>query len=219
MDRNFCKILKQLRLEAGKTQEEMSKLIGIKRSTYGEYERGRITPPIDKLEHIAKVFDVTPAHMMGWKQEAIASSGEILKQLTVNMDEQEAKVIADIHAVNVVAGNTLKYYRTQNKKTLEEMSEELHIPVILLTQYENGSRKIPFEIVQKLADYFHIDTTLLIGLDLKKKDESNNDFKESVQLLGMVEKWNKEIGRVHFTDDELDELINFAKYLLSKRNT
>lgn len=57
--------LKALRNEAGKTQEEMSKLIGISRSTYAEYERGKNKPPIQKLQIIADYFGVTVDYLMG----------------------------------------------------------------------------------------------------------------------------------------------------------
>lgn len=218
MNHIYSERLKKLRNNKGKTQDDMAQILGIKRSTYGEYERGKIKPPFDKIMQIAKYFDVSPSYIMGWQQEAIESAAEMQRELLKYEDEQEAKVLSDIHAVNLVVGNTLQYYRTQNHKTLEEMSEELGIPSNLLAQYEAGLRKIPFDIVQKIADYFHIDTTLLIGLDLKKKSEEENDFTETMRLLEMVKKWNEAIGRVHFKDEELEELINFANFIIYKRN-
>lgn len=43
----------------------MSKLLKIQRSTYGEYERGRITPPMDKIRFLANYFDVSVDYLMG----------------------------------------------------------------------------------------------------------------------------------------------------------
>lgn len=47
------------------TQDEMSKLLKIQRSTYGEYERGKITPPMDKINFLANYFDVSVDYLLG----------------------------------------------------------------------------------------------------------------------------------------------------------
>ena len=57
--------IKHLRKDAGKTQEEMAKLIGISRSTYAEYERGKNKPPIQKLQIISDYFGVPIDYLMG----------------------------------------------------------------------------------------------------------------------------------------------------------
>lgn len=57
--------LKSLRKQVGKTQDDMSKALGIQRSTYGEYERGRIMPGTDKLKALADYFDVSIDYLLG----------------------------------------------------------------------------------------------------------------------------------------------------------
>lgn len=61
----FSKRLKDMRRDKGKTQDEMSKLLNIRRSTYGEYERGKIVPPIDKMKVLADYFGVSVDYLMG----------------------------------------------------------------------------------------------------------------------------------------------------------
>lgn len=64
----FAERLKYLRTHHnGKklTQEEMSKLLKVQRSTYGEYERGKIKPPMDKLNFLANYFDVSVDYLLG----------------------------------------------------------------------------------------------------------------------------------------------------------
>ena len=46
--------IREQRKIANKTQEDMAKLLMVKRATYGEYERGKNLPPIDKLKIIVK---------------------------------------------------------------------------------------------------------------------------------------------------------------------
>jgi len=51
--------LKAIRKANGFTQVELSKVIGIERSTYASYETGRNRPDISLLEKIAKACGVT----------------------------------------------------------------------------------------------------------------------------------------------------------------
>ena len=57
--------LKTLRKEREKTQGDMSKLLHIQRSTYGEYERGKIMPPVSKIKVLADYFGVSVDYLMG----------------------------------------------------------------------------------------------------------------------------------------------------------
>lgn len=62
---SFTERLIELRKEDRKTQEEMATILNVKRSTYGAYERGTILPPYDKIESIAKYFNVSVDYLMG----------------------------------------------------------------------------------------------------------------------------------------------------------
>ena len=64
MNENFTQRLIRLRKEDRKTQEEMANIINVKRSTYSAYERGQILPPYDKIESLAKYFNVTIDYLM-----------------------------------------------------------------------------------------------------------------------------------------------------------
>ena len=61
---SFTDRLAELRKEDRKTQEEMANIINVKRSTYSAYERGQILPPYDKIESLAKYFNVTIDYLM-----------------------------------------------------------------------------------------------------------------------------------------------------------
>ena len=64
-DDMFSERLKTLRKEKHKTQQDMADFLQIRRSTYGEYERGRITPPYDKIKKLADYLDVSIDYLMG----------------------------------------------------------------------------------------------------------------------------------------------------------
>ena len=83
----FSQRLKRLRKEAKKTQAEMADYIEINRSTYGEYERGVITPPIDKMKLLADYFDVSVDYLAGYANQRMIEmkedSYDVLAQLSI----------------------------------------------------------------------------------------------------------------------------------------
>lgn len=122
---------------------------------------------------------------------------------------EERKTGADISS-----GDLLHLLMIESNISDVELAHEIGISVIDLRKYEKGLKVIPFEVMKKIADYFKIDISALQGFEVKR---GNNDLKTSLRILEITERWNKEIGHVEFTDSELDELIDYAKYILSKR--
>lgn len=57
--------LRELRKERKETQEEIGRLMGLKRSTFSAYERGVIVPPMDKITYLSKHFGVSVDYLMG----------------------------------------------------------------------------------------------------------------------------------------------------------
>lgn len=96
--KNFSNKIKTLRKEKKKTQQNVADLLKIRRSTYGEYERGKILPPMDKMKILADYFDVSIDYLIGGKDETefaseittIDVSGQLraaLNYLKENKDE------------------------------------------------------------------------------------------------------------------------------------
>ena len=86
--------LKALRKENLKTQEDMAKVLGVGRSTYAEYERGKIVPSVGILEAISKYFGVSIDYLMGktnftTHEEKIEAPNDVLdisKQMNIMLD-------------------------------------------------------------------------------------------------------------------------------------
>lgn len=106
--------------------------------------------------------------------------------------------------------NLLKAVREKNNITAYEIANEIGISLQDLLDYENGTKPITYEIIKKYADCLNIDVSLLYGIET----EPNSSI---TRILSITKRWNEEVGIVIFTDEEMDELINFAKYLISKR--
>ena len=61
--------IKQLRENYNISQTDLAKSINITKQNLYKYETGIITNiPSDKIELIAKFFDVNPAYIMGWEK-------------------------------------------------------------------------------------------------------------------------------------------------------
>ena len=61
----FCKRLKAIRLENGKTQKDMYEALEISANGYASYEQGRTEPSIEILIKICKILDVSADYLLG----------------------------------------------------------------------------------------------------------------------------------------------------------
>lgn len=57
-------MLKERRKSKGLTQYDASKIIGVARTTYADYENGKIQPPIDKIHRICEWLDIPLEQIM-----------------------------------------------------------------------------------------------------------------------------------------------------------
>lgn len=56
--------LKELRKNAGFTQLQLAQRINVARTTYAEYEQGKIQPPIDKIQRLCSVFGIPTSELV-----------------------------------------------------------------------------------------------------------------------------------------------------------
>ena len=57
----------------------------------------------------------------------------------------------------------LKELREENKYTQQYVAEKLNIRQNTYSQYENGKRQMPLELLWKLADYYNTSIDYLVG--------------------------------------------------------
>ena len=65
-------LLKECRKNKGLTQYDASKKIGVARTTYADYENGKIQPPIDKIRKISDWLDMPLEKLMNIQYEDYA---------------------------------------------------------------------------------------------------------------------------------------------------
>ena len=67
--------IKRLRKEAKISQVDLAEKLGTTKQTIYKYENGLITNiPSDKIEIMARLFDTSPAYLMGWEDLPSSSS-------------------------------------------------------------------------------------------------------------------------------------------------
>jgi transcriptional regulator with XRE-family HTH domain len=99
----FAERLKELRTENHLTMEEVGAYIGVGRANIYKYEHGIITNiPVDNVNALAELFDVSPAYIMGWSDERvhkdaipIPNSETFMKAYNV-MDYDDRRLLTEI---------------------------------------------------------------------------------------------------------------------------
>lgn len=94
-----------------------------------------------------------------------------------------------------------------------ELARETGIATSSIAEYETGVQRIQLSNIKLLAKYFKISVDELIGNNLNSRLIINLDPVRDRQYR----KWSKELKAERFTDEEIDELINYAKFIISKR--
>ena len=91
--------LKECRKQAGYTQLDMARLIGVARTTYAEYEQGKIQPPIDKIQKILRSLPMLRGELVEGVDDILINDDQITLIQAKNMREpisNEAQVIREV---------------------------------------------------------------------------------------------------------------------------
>lgn len=202
----FGERLKQRRQELKMSAEELAKIIGKNRATIYRYEKGDIeSVPIDVLEPLAKALDVTPSWIMGWDSE------------TEHTDNQTGNNDIDVQFVGSV-GEIIKSLRMMRNISLEEFSNETGIPADELKRYETGESNIPESVIETLADFLNVTVEDLTSANITVNRTHMAYVSNSPTHVRHLKLWYEAIGDVVLKDEELEKIIEYAKFLLSLRD-
>ena len=108
--------LKECRKQAGYTQLDMARLIGVARTTYAEYEQGKIQPPLDKVQKILQSLPMLKGELVDGVDDILIHDNQITLIQAKNMREpisNEAQVIREVLKVlddidTIVKDSTLR---------------------------------------------------------------------------------------------------------------
>ena len=101
-------------------------------------------------------------------------------------------------------GKNIAEARERMNLTQAEASKLLDIPQSTYAGYETGVRKVPLSIIKKLANFYKVSVDSLL----------DNDFDDNEIHTIAAHRDNMESD---WTEEELEDIENFKKYVLSKR--
>ena len=116
-------LLKERRKIKGLTQYDASKIIGVARTTYADYENGKIQPPIDKIRKISEWLDLPLEKLMNiqytdyaeldYKPEIVNALDDIANEIKLlRLNDQEKYLI--INLLDYIAQNYIRKERAVN---------------------------------------------------------------------------------------------------------
>ena len=116
-------LLKERRKIKGLTQYDASKIVGVARTTYADYENGKIQPPIDKIHKICDWLDLPLEKLMNIqytdyaelnnKNEIVNALDDIATEVKLlKLKDQEKYLI--INLLDYIAQNYIRKERVAN---------------------------------------------------------------------------------------------------------
>lgn len=183
--------LKSARKEAGLLQEEVAEHFNITQQTYQAWESGKRNPKKETLQKLADYFNVSYAYLAG--VESPLESAEILfknkvKELELT-PEQEEQFKSSIYNFILQKGNQynnqeispesfakrLKRLRKEAHLTQQDVADYFKTSPQNYAQWESGKISPKLESLEKLASYFGVSVSYLVG----ESDTIDDDtFKE-----------------------------------------
>ena len=105
--------IKSLRMSHGFTQDELAKRLNTTKQTVYKYENDIITNiPLDKIEIMALLFDVTPAAITGWEDsdpnESMSPNEKTLLSKYRQLNEEGQGKVSDYTEDLVRSGRYIK---------------------------------------------------------------------------------------------------------------
>ena len=141
---NIGERIKRLRSKKNMTLEELGNQVGVGKSTVRKWETGMIANMRrDKIAKLADALDVSPAYLMGWKDNST-----------------EAKMSDDFY--KKIFSKNLRYYMDLNQKEQIDIINDLGFNKSSVSTWCNGTRLPRMDKVDALAKYFGINRSDLI---------------------------------------------------------
>ena len=108
-----------------------------------------------------------------------------------------------------IFGERLAQLRKDKNLSQAELARELNLGISSIAEYETGTQRIQLSTIKVLSEYFNVTVDYLIGTNITP----NFEIKEPVN--DDLFKIEQEISK--FSEEELEELANYTKFIVSKR--
>lgn len=136
--------LKDIREDNDINQEQMAKILNVKRSTYSLWELGINIIPLKNLCDFADYFDFSIDYILG---------------LTNN--RKNSNLIKGLDLVKL--GNNIRHLRTNKELSQENIADMIGVSQACITRYEKGLICISTSNLYKLSKEFKVSLSELCG--------------------------------------------------------
>ena len=145
---NYKERLKELReysnIDKKISQKEVADAIGIKRSTYNQFEQQYDIIPIIRLNQIANFFNVSIDYILG---------------LTNDQKYKKTKTELNID----ISSQRLKEFRKENKLTQAKLAEKIKASSSIIVHHETKRNFIGTPFLYTICKEFNISADYLLG--------------------------------------------------------
>ena len=120
--------IKELRTSKNLTQEDIAKMVKVSKATISNYEKGKVSPPIELLIKLAERYDVSIDWLCGLSNEEIPrlmSYGDAFFRL-VEIDKVIGFSVEDVTFFSNLRGTAVLFEATLTK-ALEEYQEMVNL--------------------------------------------------------------------------------------------
>lgn len=141
---NYGTIIKKLREEQNKTQQEIASILGIARQTYNHYEIQDSIIPLKHLNNLANYYNVSIDYIFELTKQRRYSNFK--KEININLSKER-----------------LKSFRKEQKLTQVKLANILNTFHTVIVDYEHGKNLIATPFLYTICKKYNISADYLLG--------------------------------------------------------
>lgn len=135
---------------------------------------------------------------------------------------------------NIEVGKRIKKARKLKKMSMKTLGELVQLHESTVSRYEKGGiMSLDIDKLKEFARVLDVSVSYLMCMDEPSSDHQRIRKEMTIEELAiecgisdemmersffMMKQWHEVVGEFNFTEEERTEIINFAKYIISKRN-
>ncbi len=104
-----------------------------------------------------------------------------------------------------MVGDRIRKARKNNRMTMKELGNKVGMHESNISRYEKGELSLDVIQVKQFASALGVSSAYLCGWDNNSNTEKD------------IKKWFDVVGELNFSDDEFNQLANYAKFIISQR--
>lgn len=143
----LSKNIADLRIKNNYTQKELATALGVSKGTITTYETGARTPPIEKLEKIAELFNIEITDFFVEDISQIDSQqNNKSTQSETSKNSSTLNVTSENNSNNPLnIGEMIKELRVSKNLTQEELAEKINVNKATIANYEANRRALTID--------------------------------------------------------------------------